>query len=229
MKKLILYTGYVPVFCVLLFLLPLQTSAQFTEISVSGIGEVELEADLLLFHVTITQFHNSAQTAFERHKDQESYLSQLLIRENIAEQHIHANPITISPMRRQQEGTGFETRQSISIRIDHVKQFESMQIALIENGFVNFSGNFIASRQTEGADEALVLAVQDATKKAEILAHSAGMELIGMKRIEYGARGDVSPRAANAMFAMEVNDGSMLQFRQTITVRERVHIVFTAE
>ena len=213
----------------LAMLFPLLTTAQYTQITVEGTGEIEIEADLLLFNVTITQFHGSAKTAFERHKEQETFLTRLLISENIAEEHIYTNPVNISPMRRQQEGSGFETRQNITIRIDDVGQFEAMQIALIENGFVNFSGTFAASRQKEAAEEALSLALEDAKRKAEILARSAGKELIDIKMIDYGSRGEASARSATAMFAMEVNDGSMLQFRQTITVRERVNVVFTAD
>lgn len=207
---------------------PYTSIAQYTEISVTGFGEVEAEADLLLFNVTITQFHGSPKTAFERHKEQEAFLTRLLISENIAEENIYTNPVNISPMRRQQEGSGYETRQNVTIRIDDVAQFESMQIALIENGFVNFSGSFASSLQKEAADEALALAVEDARRKAEILAHSAGKELIDIRIIEYGTRSEISPRTATAMMALEASDGSLLQFRQSITVRERVHVVFTA-
>lgn len=198
------------------------------QISVSGTGEVEAEADLLLFNVTITQFHGSPKTAFDRHKEQESFLTRLLISENIAEENIYTNPVNISPMRRQQDGSGYETRQNVTIRIDDVAQFEAMQITLIENGFVNFSGNFTSSMQKEAADEALALAVEDAKMKAEILAKASGKEIIDIITIEYGTRSEVSPRSATAMYVMEAADSSLLQFRQTITVRERVNVVFTA-
>jgi uncharacterized protein len=217
----------------LLFLLtvatPLLLSAQHTQISVSGTGEVEVEADILLFNVTITHVHGSPKTAFDRHKEQEAFLTRLLISENIAEENIYANPVNISPIRRQQEGSGYETRQNVTIRINDVAQFEAMQITLIENGFVNFSGNFASSMQKESADKALAQAVEDAKMKAEILARASGKELIDIITIEYGTRGEVSPRSSPVMYAMEAGDSSLLQFRQTITVRERVHVVFTAE
>ncbi len=195
-------------------------------ITVEAGGETEVTADLIYFHVNITQFDKDAREAFTRHKDQENYLTSRLIEEGIDERHIFANPISISGTRRQQEGSGFETRQQVTIRLDDVTRFESMQIALIENGFVNFSGNFSSTRFEEARDEALSRAVKEAERQARILADAAGKQIVSVLSIEYGSSYEPYPRLRSASMAFEADSGSLLQFERTLPVKENVKVVF---
>ncbi len=194
-------------------------------ISVQATGEVEIPANLIQFHVNITQFHADPKEAFARHKELESFLTDLILEEDISERHITANPISISQTRRQQEGTGFETRQQVTIRIDDVTQFENMQLTLIENGFTSFSGNFSSTDIAEAQDKALDKAVREAYRKAEILANAAGNTIDRVISIEYGAS-DVTPRARGLQVAFESADRTLLQFERMLPIREKVFVVF---
>jgi len=195
-------------------------------ISVQASGEVEVPANTLHFHVTITQFNELPKEAFDRHKELERFLTDLLIQEDISEKNIAANPISISQTRRQQEGTGYQTRQQVTIQLDDVTQFENMQLTLIENGFTNFSGNFSAKDLTQARDEALEQAVKEAYRKAEMLAAAAGKTITGVQSIEYGTQSDISPRSRGLQVAFEADSGSLLQFEHMLTVRENVFIIF---
>lgn len=195
-------------------------------ITIQSFAEVHIPADLILFHVNITQYRSEAREAFREHKKQEEFLTSLLIDEGVEEKHITANPISISTTRRHNEGTGYETRQQVRIQLDDVTQFESMQMVLIENGFVNFSGNFSASDFSAAQDEALKKAVTEARRKADLLADAAGLEVLEVMHIEYGSRGDYSPGLRDVSMAFEAGSGSLLQFEHTIPVRENVRIVY---
>jgi len=198
-------------------------------ISIQTSGEIDVPANILNFHVTITQFHEQPKEAFDRHKEQERFLTELLIREDISEKNIAANPISISQTRRQQEGTGYQTRQQVTIQIDDVTQFETMQLTLIQNGFTNFSGNFGAKDLTQARDEALEQAVKEAYRKAELLAGAAGKTITGVEAIQYGTQSDISPRSRGLQVAFEADSASLLQFEHMLTVRENVFMIFRVE
>lgn len=214
-------------FTVIAFHTILPEAAAQRTITVTATAEDEAVADLLLFQVNITHFHTNAQEAFRRHKEQESFLTTVLLEEEIDESNIFANPISINPTRRQHDGSGFETRQQVTIRMDDVTKFEAMQILLIENGFVNFSGSFSSTKIQEASDEALKAAVEEAKRKADLLASASGEKVLAIKSIEYGQRTDTTRRTSGLMMAMEASvDGGLLQFERTIPVRENVNIIF---
>lgn len=225
MRNKIYYTLFALVHFTVLFQ-TINANAQPGTITVETAGETEVAADLIYFHVNITQFDKDAREAFQRHKVQENYLTSLLKEEEIDERHIFANPISISSTRRQQEGSGFETRQQVTIRLDDVTRFETMQIALIENGFVNFSGNFSSTKLDQAKDEALTKAVQEAKRQGDILAQAAGKSITDIHSIQYGSPGGTYPQMRGVSMAFEADSGSLLQFERTIPVSEHVKVVF---
>ena len=164
-----------------------QSVADDSQITVSATGEAYVTADLIQFRVNITQFNKDAREAFSVHKEQEQFLTELLLEEGVADSNITANPISISHIRRYENTaeSGYETQQQVLIVLEDVTQFESMQIKLIENGFTNFSGSFSAKNLTDASDEALQKAVQEARRKAELLASAAGKEIIDVVTINY--------------------------------------------
>ncbi len=205
------------------------SSENYTQntITVQAQGEVNITADLILFSVNITQFSPDAKEAFQEHKRQEAFITQLLLGEGVAERDITANPINISASRRSNNIVGYETRQQVQIKLQDVNQFESMQLALIENGFTNFSGSFSSTKITEAFEQALIKAVDEAKAKAEILATAAGLRITGVQNIEYGSSSGYSPGLRGAAMTLEMDSGgSLLQFEHSIPVRETVRIIY---
>lgn len=206
-----------------------QTAADDSQITVSATGEAYVTADLIQFRVNITQFNQDARQAFENHKEQESFLTELLLEEGVADSNITANPISISYINRYNNTgeRGYETQQHIMIVLDDVSQFESMQIKLIENGFTNFSGSFTAKNLADASDEALRSAVEEARRKAELLADAAGKEITDVITINYHSNRPYAARSSRMeMAAFDAGNGSMLQFERTIPVQENVSVVF---
>lgn len=206
-----------------------QSEADDSQITVSATGEAYVTADLIQFQVNITQFNQDARQAFENHKEQENFLTELLLQEGIADSNITANPISISYINRYNNNAerGYETQQHIMIVLDDVSKFESMQIKLIENGFTNFSGSFSAKNLEDASDKALKIAVEEARRKAELLAEAAGKEIGDVVTINYHSSRPYAARSSSMeMAAFDAGNGSMLQFERTIPVQENVTIVF---
>ncbi|WP_234572652.1 SIMPL domain-containing protein [Rhodohalobacter sp. 614A] len=208
-----------------------QSSDYDSRITVDAVGEVQVSADLIHFRVNITQFKEDAREAFQIHKEQEQYLTELLLEEGIADSNITANPISISHIRRYNNTgeSGYETQQQVLISLDDVTQFESMQIKLIENGFTNFSGSFTSSEIKQASDEALKKAVEEARKKAEILADAAGKSITDVLTINYHSSRPYAARAESVQMAFDASGGSLLQFERTISVTENVSVQFRIE
>ncbi|MCG2588269.1 SIMPL domain-containing protein [Rhodohalobacter sulfatireducens] len=226
MKKVILLFAI----SILSFLnLPAQPNPDESRVTVDATGEVLVPADRIHFRVNITQFKQDAREAFQLHKEQEKYLSELLLDEGIADSNITANPISISHVRRYSntDQSGYETQQQVMIVMNDVTQFESMQIKLIENGFTNFSGSFSAANLDDASDQALQKAVEEARRKADLLAEAAGKQITDVVTINYHSSRPYASRSGNMeMVAYDAGSGSLLQFERTIPVRENVSMQF---
>jgi len=230
MKKVTLFFAFSVAMSLLAFLnLPAQPNPDQSRITVDATGEVLVPADRIHFRVNITQFKQDAREAFQLHKEQERYLTELLLDEGIEDSNITANPISISHVRRYSntEQSGYETQQQVMIVMDDVTQFESMQIKLIENGFTNFSGSFSADNLDDASDDALRNAVVEARRKADLLAEAAGKEITDVVTINYHSNRSYASRSSNMeMVAYDAGSGSLLQFERTIPVRENVSMQF---
>jgi uncharacterized protein len=200
-------------------------SGESSLITIDATGEYHATADILHFTVNLNRVHEEARTAFEEHKELEEYLVNLLKEKGIPEEKITANPINITP-RRHGERQGFETRQMVTIELDDVGEFESMQMELISNGFDNFSGSFGSTGEKEAREEALRKAIENARHKANILAGASDRELGEVKTIDYSDSSGPIMRGSVSLTAMEASDGGLLQFERNIPVREQVRVTF---
>lgn len=230
MKKISLYFT---LFIIFISFSYLNSNAQSvpdeSRITVDATGEVLIAADLIHFQVNITQFKQDAREAFQLHKEQEKYLTELLLEEGVPDSNITANPISISHVRRYENTaeSGYETQQQVLLVLEDVSQFESMQIKLIENGFTNFSGSFSAKNIAEASDKALQNAVEEARRKANLLAEAAGKEIIDVMTINYHSSRPYASRSGGMeMAAYDAAGGSLLQFERIIPVRENVSMQF---
>lgn len=230
MKKISIYLTLVTFLISLSYLnSTAQSIPDESRITVDATGEVLIAADLIHFQVNITQFKQDAREAFQLHKEQEQYLTELLLEEGVADSNITANPISISHVRRYDNTaeSGYETQQQVLIVLEDVTKFESMQIKLIENGFTNFSGSFSAKNVAKASDEALQNAVEEARRKADLLAEAAGKKITDVITINYHSSRPYASRSGNMeMASYDAIGGSLLKFERTIPVRENVSMQF---
>lgn len=196
-------------------------------IQIQASGSASIQADIINLQVNINQFHSDSKTAYDRHKEQEAFLTNLLLEENIDDKNITANPVSISPSQRGQNEQGYQTRQQVKIQVDDPARFEEMQILLIENGFTSFSGSFDALDKTEIREQALKNAVTEARSKADLLAEATGKRIIDVREINFSGSHVPYPGEMQAYRAMSMDSsGSLLQFEQFVTLTEHVTIIF---
>ena len=195
------------------------------KIVIDATGEAQAAADLLNFNIHLNRFDADAESAFEQHKELERFLTDLLLNRGFDPDDINANPISISP-RRYSDEQGFETSQNVSIQMDDITEFETMQIELITNGFDSFSGQFSSSEVDAAKTRALTHAVEQARSNAQVLADAAGKQLGEVISIEFTSSSGPVYREAMALSRADMSDGGMLQFQTSIPVQQNVRVVF---
>src|SRR5690625_2435246 len=76
-------------------------------------GSAELPDELITLQVNINQFHSDSNVAYDRHREQEAYLTNLLLERNIEDKDISASRINIHPSQRGNNDEGYQTRQQV--------------------------------------------------------------------------------------------------------------------
>jgi len=198
----------------------------YSTITIGSSAEVLVPADVINLSVTIGITADNAEKAFQRHKEQESYLAGLLQQLNIDEEVISYQPMSIRPNRQRDGSIHTSTSQRISVKMEDFDVFMDVQKKLIDNGFDNFSASFYSTEFEEGGKEALTKAIELARNDAQIMAEAAGSRLGKVVKINHG-ESDYRPALRTEYSAAMLTDGpSMMDFAQTISVRKNVIVVF---
>lgn len=224
---------YLIIFISLLFITATgqaQDSAQ-NVISVQATAEEVVPADEISFRIMLNAEADTPQKAHEAHKKREKILVDLLDEHQIREKNIDFEPISISkrynnrPAEHEQESV--VTRQQVILALDRFDVYEKIQIALIENGFDEFSGRFTSSESERAEDEALRKALQTAREKADIIARETRLRIVGIKDISYSYNGD-PPRPMMEMRAAS-DSGGLMNFDQTVSISASVTVNYRVE
>lgn len=224
--KIILSTLYL-----ITFISSVQAQAQSENenlISVNIEASEIVPADIIIFNIQLNTEASAPQLAFNEHKKLESVLVDLLKKNMILEKDITFDPIRLSyqNLNNRDNTKVARTNQSVSVSFTNFELYDSIQIALLENGFNSFNGSFSSSKIEEGKNKALVKAIELAKEKAELIAKSSGLSLIGVYFISFGD----SPTTGflkNSSFEMaSMRDSSLLEFDQTMKVTANINMVF---
>lgn len=200
-------------------------------ITVTSEGSVELPADVIRFNINLNAEGDTPQKAYNLHKQREEALVKLLKKYDIKEQHIRFEPVAISKTNAgrpyTKEETVYQTRQSVSLTLSDFEVYEQIQISLIEEGFDNFSGNFLSTEAEKGKDRALRKAINNAKEKARIIADESGVEMGSIVAIEYTHR-QIGPAYArsNDMIAVQASESQLMKYDQVVTVMADITIKF---
>ncbi|MBO6587085.1 MAG: SIMPL domain-containing protein [Gracilimonas sp.] len=193
-----------------------------------------LPADLIIFNVNINAEAETPQEAYNLHKERESLLAKLLKQNNITEENIDYQPIRMSRVssnyRNNNDSRVTRTNQSISLTFNDFGMYEEIQVALIENGFDSFNGQFSSTKISQGKEQALVSAIESAKQKAQLIAKTSGFSLGPVQTINYSDHQIGFPAKSNVM-SMEAmrSDASMMDFSQTVSVTANINISFSIE
>lgn len=197
-------------------------------ISINASAEVSIPADRIAFNITLNAEGETPQKAYNLHKEREKVLVELLKKHDIREENIDFEPISITKRYNNHPPSNEKqrviTRQRVILSLDDFELYEKIQITLIENGFDEFSGNFLSSESKKGEDEALKKALKTAREKADIIARETGLTIDGIKEINYSYNQD-SPRPMMEMRATS-DSGSLMEFDQSVSVSASVSVSY---
>lgn len=199
-------------------------------LKVQTAAEVDIPADQILFSIQIQIESDSPKKAFRQHRDRERYLARLIRKSGIEDSQISFQPVRISKVDRHRPVNGSEklkyrTNQQVRLRLNDFALFDTMQVQLIENGFDTFSAQFQSSKTKDGRKKALNKALKKARNKAHQIAEQMNVRLGPVKQINYSSGNGNQPvyRAADMM---QRSSESMMDFAQTLSVSESVHVIY---
>ena len=200
-------------------------------LTISSEGSVELPADVIQFNVNVNAEGNTPQKAYNLHKQREEALVRLLEKYDIEEKNIRFEPVAISKTNAgrpyNKEEAIYQTRQNVSLTLSDFEVYEQIQITLIEEGFDNFSGNFLSTEAEKGKDRALRRAISNAKEKARLIADESGVKMGNIVAIDYSHR-QIGPAYArsNDMIAVQASENRLMKYDQVVTVMADITIKF---
>lgn len=201
--------------------------AQDNTISINSSATVEIPADQLVFNININAEAENPQEAYKQHQQREQILLNLLKKHQIDEENINFQPISISNINthRNDQEPRIRTRQQVSLTLSDFDRYEEIQIALIEEEYDDFSGQFISSESDNGKNEALKDALNSARQKAELIAEQSGLTLTGIHSVDFSYNQSPPRPMMMEMAARDDTSGSLIsEYAQTVSVSASVSV-----
>ncbi|HLR26359.1 MAG TPA: SIMPL domain-containing protein [Fodinibius sp.] len=213
-----------------LFIIAGATYAQENQtITINSRASVEVPADRIAFNIQINAEADGPQEAFDLQKKREQMLIELLKKHQIKEENIQFDPISISKINqhRKEVEQKIRTRQEVTLSITDFSKYEQIQLSLIDNGFDEFNGQFKSSEAEQARDDALIEALEEARRKAELIANQSGLTLKGVKSIDYSNHAGPRPVAMRDYVATAKESNSMIsEYDQTVSISAAVSVQY---
>ena len=160
------------------------------KLQVSGKGEVMLKPDTAFINITVetnaaTASQAAQQNAARTQKVLEAVKSVIGKEDKVTTAHYNLSPIyEYNKTTKKSELTGYSASNSLNVETKRIKKLGVIIDKSISAGANNVGSiNFSASEQDSFRKEALVKAVKDARKTAEVVAGAAGVKLLRILNI----------------------------------------------
>ncbi len=201
-------------------------------IAVSGEGRVAAKPDLATISLGVTQEARTARQAVDANSAAMRSVFERLTALNIEDRDIQTSNLNVSPVWDQFNSgsgprriVGFTATNLLTVRIRDLASLGDVLDQLLDGGANTFNSLRFGLQDAEPVrDEARVLAVQAARKKAELYAEAAGVTLGPLISLTEGGSGGPQPiarmEAAFASDAMPVASGEL-------SIAASVSMVFT--
>lgn len=221
-----------------LLLLTAASAVAETEITVGGKGTTLVNADYAMVTLGVVHIEKDVLKAQEKVNSAINAVRSALIESGISKEDINTDQVRISA-RYDYSGSiekivGYSASSYLVIRTSDMENVGSVIDIAFEAGANTLDGvEFFAENTDSAREESLIFAVNEARKKAEIIAKAAGLTITGIETIDE-SYSHTSESARNAVFKNAVAEDSAA-FGQTVvqsaklSVEASVTIVFTAE
>ncbi len=207
-------------------------------IAVGGVGEVSAPPDIARITVGASATTKTAKAALDQTSAAVGAMIVALKSEGLADEDLRTVGLSLSPWwerRRRADGStenvqsGFQARNSLLVTCRDLSKLGELLSALANAGANEIGGiNFDIDERQALEDQARELAIEDARRKAELLAARAGANLGAIMQISEGLRGPGPMPVMRAEMAMAAAD-SVPVAAGTQTIRIDVSTVWALE
>ena len=165
--------------------------ADGTKLSVTGSGTVLVESDLAIVTVGVQETSKDVLEAQSTVNEKIAAIKQALLDAGVEESSINTDSINIYANYDYSDNTevivGYTARNSLSVRTTDMDNVGSLIDAAFAAGANTLDNvQFTVQDDTQAREQALTMAVEDARRKADVLASAAGLQVASIERISEG-------------------------------------------
>ena len=226
----------------LILVLACTVSLADTQITVTGNGEVRVSADTAVISLGVNARDKDVLKAQQKVNETISAIRKALIDQGVKEENINTEYINIYAMydyqNDQEQLSAYNASSTLAIRVTNLDSVGSLIDVSFAAGANTLNGiSFSASDTEEAKAEAMEKAVEDARKKADILAAASGLKITGIEALSDGGVFSYENTVGNvyakgAAFEVpeeaEADTGTVIQAAKLV-VSASVNITFEAE
>ena len=207
-----------------------------TKISVNGSGETRVSADTAVISLGVNARDKDVLKAQQQVNDAIASIRKALVEQGVKEENINTEFINIYAMydyqSDQEKLAAYNASSTLAIKVTDMETVGSLIDVCFAAGANTLNGvSFSASDTEEARAAAIKDAVENAKKKAEILAEAAGLKITGIEIISEGSVYTYDNNVGNVFAAKgfsEESAGTVVQSAKLL-VSASVSITFTAE
>ena len=233
MKKMIILLT-----ALIMMLMTLPAMAE-SKINVNGTGEIRVSADTAVISLGVNARDKDVLKAQQKVNESIASIRTTLTGQGVKEENINTEFINIYVTYDYQNGeeefAAYNASSTLAIKITDMESIGSLIDAAFAAGANTLNGiSFSASDTEEAKSEALKKAVEDAAKKADILAQASELKISGIESITesgvYSYENNVGNVYAKSLDVMDAaaEAGTVVQAAKLI-VSASVSITFSAE
>ncbi|MFD1508282.1 SIMPL domain-containing protein [Lacimonas salitolerans] len=194
--------------CVLLSLSPMVAWADDDDrlLTVTGTGEVARAPDMAVIRVGVGAEDADAATALASTSEAMTRMQARLAEVGVERRDIQTSQLSLEPVYEQTANSaprivGFQATNAVTVRVREISATGEVLGALVGDGANRIDGVTFALQDPRGVmDEARRLAIEDARRKADLLAEAAGVTLGPVRDIrEVGGDGPPRPMMMSRM------------------------------
>ena len=190
--------------------------ADGTALSVTGNGTVLVESDLAIVTVGVQETSKDVLEAQSTVNEKIAAIKQALLDAGVEESEINTDSINIYAKYDYSDNTevivGYTARNSLSVRTTDMDNVGSLIDAAFVAGANTLDNvQFTVQDDTQAREQALTMAVEDARRKADVLASAAGLQVASIERISEGGVSvydSMRNYAADTVMAAEESGGA---------------------
>ncbi len=207
-------------------------------ISVSGTGETRVSADAAVISLGVSARNREVLKAQQQVNQNIAAIRKALLEEKIPEENIHTEFINIYATydysNDLEQLAAYHAGSTLAIRVNDMEKVGKIIDVCFAAGANTLNGISFSATDTEEAKAvALKKAVEDARKKAEILAEASGQKITGIQSISeggvYSFENNIGNVYARGTAMMEEADAGTVVQSAKLVVSASVSITFTVE